>query len=456
MGGQPSLRPKPTEAHQPIDGPVPIPVLPPTAVPEMDKVPVSTHKDTLPKPGEWVTHKSVIVRSQGLVWHHHPGLRYKGGCASTQRAESRGSCRRSLPKATERVLVPLRQLKCISLHLGKDWYTLTGEERTAVLWHRPSRHSSISTMVLQDDAEKCPPGKEQGESEVSLPTAPHGWQRGSRSSTQRPRGRVPPLMGQQGKAGLWAPVLALPLGQPSRDRARPWGQSCRDISPALQRCSHHLLSLSPMCTLCHRAEADAKSSSSLSGQPRPDQARRRAWRQRAQGSDRQTAKHIRLNRMPLLRAEASSPRTAAQEVTGLSLVSSSSSSSFPCQKQGLKRGHPEGATVPKTLEGPPAKRCRIVDVPAWSVETSSSSTASQVALRLSQDTQQSRRQAAPYRPPWLFPGSVIDNRSQPGPIRMRHVWQQQRRAKKPYSRPINQSRTRRASACGAQPPHASK
>lgn len=202
-----------------------------------------------------------------------------------------------------------------------------------------------------------------------------------------------------------------------------------------------------MCILCHRAEADPSSSSSLSRQSRADQARRRPWRQRAQDSGSQTVKPIRLNRVPLLRAETSSPSTATQGVPGLlqGLVlgsSSSSSSSFTCQKQILKRGHPEGVTEPQTPKSPAAKRRRTDDVPAQRAETSSSSTASQVALRLSQDTQSPSRQAAPYRPPWLFPGSTKDSCSQPGPIRMRHIWRQQRRATKPYSRPENQSRTR--------------
>lgn len=220
--------------------------------------------------------------------------------------------------------------------------------------------------------------------------------------------------------------------------------------------------LSPTCALCQWAEADP-SSSSLLGQPRVDQARRRSWRRRAQDSGSQAVKPIRLNRVPLLRAETSSPGTATQGVPGLSqsvvLVSSSSTittTSFPSQKQSLKRGHPEGATEPQTPKSPAAKRRRIDDVPAQSTETSSSSTTSQVALRLSQDTQSPSRQAAPYRPPWLFPGSMKDRRSQPGPIRMRHVWRQQRLAKKPYGRPENQSRSRQASPPGAHLPQPSK
>ncbi|XP_053797593.1 uncharacterized protein LOC128787454 [Vidua chalybeata] len=202
-------------------------------------------------------------------------------------------------------------------------------------------------------------------------------------------------------------------------------------------------------------EADAKSSSRLSGQPRPDKIRRRSWRQRVQDSGIKTGKPIRLNRVPLLRAETSSLRTTTQEVSGLSqgvvpVSSSSKSCSSPCRKQALKRGHPQGAREPQAPESPLAKRRRMDDVPAQSAKTSSFSTSSQVASRLSQDSQSSRRQTAPYRPPWLF------LHPQPGPIRMRHIWQQQRREKKPYSRPQNQSRTRGASVPGPRPPHPSK
>lgn len=149
---------------------------------------------------------------------------------TTQLAESRrGSRRRSLPKATERVLVPLRQLIHISLHPRKDWYALSGGERPAVLWHRTCRHCSLPTMVQQDSAEKCPPGKEKGRSQISLPTALHGWQRGSGQEQQQgeaeaptvTQGRVPPHLGQWGQAGLWSPVPSLPLTQLSRDTAGP-------------------------------------------------------------------------------------------------------------------------------------------------------------------------------------------------------------------------------------------
>ncbi|RMC13525.1 hypothetical protein DUI87_08601 [Hirundo rustica rustica] len=280
------------------------------------------------------------------------------------------------------------------------------------------------------------------------------------------------------------------------------------------------------------SEADANSRSSLCGQPRPAQARRRSWRQRAQASARQPGKPIRLNRVPLLRAETGSPGTASRGLPGLSqavvpvsssggggsfpcqkqslkgrhaegaaephtskslvakcrraedvsdlgtetgtpstasrglpglspgvvLVGSSggggsSSGGFPCQRQSLKRRYPEGAAEPRAPESPAAKRRRIQDVPAQSAETGHSCSARRGVLRLAQDTQAPSRQAAPL---WLFPGSRTDNRSQPGPIPMRHVWRQQRRAKKPYSRPENLSRARQTSAPGGFPRHPSK
>lgn len=117
-----------------------------------------------------------------------------------------------------------------------------------MLWHRTCKHCSLPTMVQRDSAEKCPPGKEKGKRQISLPMAPHSWQRGSSQEQQQgeagapttTQGRVPPLLGQRGQAGLWAPLPLLPLSQLSRDTAGPWGQSSRDISWALQRCSHHL------------------------------------------------------------------------------------------------------------------------------------------------------------------------------------------------------------------------
>ncbi|RMC13531.1 hypothetical protein DUI87_08607 [Hirundo rustica rustica] len=275
-------------------------------------------------------------------------------------------------------------------------------------------------------------------------------------------------------------------------------------------------------------QADANSSSSLCGQPRPAQARRRSWRQRAQASARQPGKPIRLNRVPLLRAETGSPGTASRGLPGLSqavvpvsssggggsfpcqkqslkgrhaegaaephtsksLVAkcrraedvpdlgtetgtpstasrglpglspgvvlvgssggegSSSSGGFPCQRQSLKPRYPEGAAEPQAPESPAAKCRRIQDAPAQSAETGNSSSARRGVLRLAQDTQAPSRQAAPL---WLFPGSRTDNRSQPGPIPMRHVWRQQRQAKKPYSRPENLSRARQTSAPGVFP-----
>lgn len=61
---------------------------------------------------------------------------------------------------------------------------LSGGERPTVLRPRPSRHSSMPTMVQQNAAEKHLPGKERGENQVSLP-APHGWQRGSGQEQQK-------------------------------------------------------------------------------------------------------------------------------------------------------------------------------------------------------------------------------------------------------------------------------
>ncbi|CAN8209602.1 unnamed protein product [Coccothraustes coccothraustes] len=192
-----------------------------------------------------------------------------------------------------------------------------------------------------------------------------------------------------------------------------------------------------------KREADAKSSSHLSRQPRLDENRRRSWRQRARDSVSQTGKPIRLNRVPLLHAETSIPGTATQEVPRLSqavvLVSSSSSSSsrrcpsFPGRKRALKRGRPQRDVERRTPESPPAKRRRMDDVPAWNTESSSSS---QVASRLFQESQTPTSQAVLYIPPWVLP------RSQPGPIRTKHIWRQQRREKTPYSRPENQGKTR--------------
>ncbi|RMC13533.1 hypothetical protein DUI87_08609 [Hirundo rustica rustica] len=363
-------------------------------------------------------------------------------------------------------------------------------------------------MAQQDAAKKCPPAKEQGESKVSLPTVPHGWQtgcgqeqrQGQAGAPTAPQGRLPPLLGQRGQAGLWAPVPPLPLSQPSGDTSG-FGDNRAGTFPEPCTGAHttRLLSL--------RAEADANSSSSLCGQPRPAQARRRSWRQRAQASARQPRKPIRLNRVPLLRAETGSPGTASRGLPGLSqavvpVSSSSGGGSFPCQKQSLKGRHaegaaephtskslvakcrraedvpdlgtetgtpstasrglpglspgvvlvgssggggsssggfpcqrqclkpryPEGAAEPQAPESPAAKRRRIQDVPAQSAETGNSSSARRGVLRLAQDTQARSRQAAPL---WLFPGSRTDNRSQPGPIPMRHVWRQQRQAKSP-------------------------
>lgn len=143
---------------------------------------------------------------------------------------------------------------------------MSGGESPAVLRHRPARHSpSVRTMAQRDAAEKCPPEKAQGESQVSLGTAPHGWQRG-RSHEQR-----------QGEAGAphKGPVAGSLLSWASRDRAGPWGQSCGDTSPAPQRCSRHSLSLP--CARCvagqRRIRTAAAGSPDSPGRSRPDAVR---------------------------------------------------------------------------------------------------------------------------------------------------------------------------------------
>lgn len=316
---------------------------------------------------------------------------------------------------------------------------------------RPSRRSSKSTMV-QKHVAKGPPGKERGESHVFFPMAGRAGPGEAGAPQNDPK--VGSLLSQASRARLGC-------GQPCPPVLKPAQQGCiRALETILQ--GHFLSPAEVLTPLCHLAGADPNSRSSLSGQPRQDQTRRRPWRQRAQDSGSQTVKPIRLNRVPLLCAETSSPSTATQEVPGLSqgmvLVksSSSSNSSLPCPKQGVKRRYPKEATEPQTPESPLAKRRRIDDVSAQRAKTCCSSATGQVASRLRQDAQSSRRQAAPCRRLWLFPGPIMDLRSQPGPVRMRHTWRQQRRVKKPYSRPENQSRTRRASAPGARPPHPSK
>ncbi|RMC13465.1 hypothetical protein DUI87_08538 [Hirundo rustica rustica] len=132
-----------------------------------------------------------------------------------------------------------------------------------------------------------------------------------------------------------------------------------------------------------QAEADpnSSSSSSFSGQPRPDQVSRHSWRQRAQASARQTTKPIWLNRMPVLHAETGSPNTASRGVLGLSqavvpVSSGGGGSSFPFQKQSLKGHHAEGAAEQQKPKNLVAKCCRTEDVPDLGAETATPSTAS--------------------------------------------------------------------------------
>ncbi|XP_048167218.1 PHD finger protein 7-like [Corvus hawaiiensis] len=138
--------------------------------------------------------------------------------------------------------------------------------------------------------------------------------------------------------------------------------------------------------------------------------------------------------------ELVSPSTSSQELSmpsqGVLLLNSSC---FLRPRQALKRRYPEEEIPSRTTYSPPAKRRRIDDGPAHSANDSSPSTSLQAASRLPEGALAINSQAArprrPYRPPWLFHRSTTDNRSQPGPIRMRHVWRQQHRAKKPYCRP---------------------
>lgn len=166
------------------------------------------------------------------------------------------------------------------------------------------------------------------------------------------------------------------------------------------------------------------------------------------------AKRRRIEDRPAHSAEASKPSTASHAASRLSQgkrpIKTSSSSSFP--QQAFKRGYPEEDNDSGILYGPPTKRRRIDNGPAQSADDDSGpSTSRQTVAALAEVTLVAHSQAAqprpPYRPPWIFHGSTTDNRSQPGPIRMRHNRRQQRWAKKPYSRPENKSRT------NCQPPH---
>lgn len=152
---------------------------------------------------------------------------------------------------------------------------------------------------------------------------------------------------------------------------------------------------------------------------------------------------------PAHSAEASKPSTstqgAAQLVQGKCPIKTSSSPSRP--RQAFKRGFPEEDNDSGMSNGPPAKRRRIDNGPTQSADESGPSPSRQAVAGPAEGTLEANSQAAqprrPYRPPWIFHGSTTDNRSQPGPIRLRHVWRQQRREKKPYSRPENNSGTKR-------------
>ncbi|XP_053805549.1 PHD finger protein 7-like isoform X1 [Vidua chalybeata] len=144
---------------------------------------------------------------------------------------------------------------------------------------------------------------------------------------------------------------------------------------------------------------------------------------------------------PAHSADTCEPSTSSQAAAQLSQgefpVKTSSSSS--CPRQAFKRAYPEEDNDSGISHGPPAKRRRIDNGLAQSAHESGPSTSRQAVSGLSQGTLAANSQAArprcPYRPPWIIHTSTMDNRSQPGPVRMRHVWRQQRRAKKPYSRP---------------------
>ncbi|RMC11282.1 hypothetical protein DUI87_11401 [Hirundo rustica rustica] len=159
------------------------------------------------------------------------------------------------------------------------------------------------------------------------------------------------------------------------------------------------------------------------------------------------AKCCRIKDGPAHSAETTKPSASSQAASqlpqGKCPIKTSSCSS--CPRQAFKRGYPEEENYSGVSYGPPKKRCRIDNGPAQSADESGPSTSRQVVSGLAGVTPATNSQAArpqhPYRPPWIFHGFTRDNRSQPGPIRMRHVWRQQQRAKKPYSRPGNNSRT---------------
>ncbi|XP_027746768.1 PHD finger protein 7-like isoform X2 [Empidonax traillii] len=197
-------------------------------------------------------------------------------------------------------------------------------------------------------------------------------------------------------------------------------------------------------------------SSSLSRHPGPAQIQhgtQRPWQ--AQNSGSPTVKCPRINCVPPLSAETSSPSTSSQAVSQNTLPINSSSC-FPRPRQSLKRQRPEQDNGSWTPGSPPAKRRRMDEGPAQSAEGSRPSTSSW-APWLYRGIWAANRAASQllllYRPSWLFPSSGRENHSRPGPVRMRHISRQRRRARKPYSLPRNHRRTRRAAARRAGPPH---
>ncbi|XP_017664631.1 PREDICTED: G2/M phase-specific E3 ubiquitin-protein ligase-like isoform X2 [Lepidothrix coronata] len=200
--------------------------------------------------------------------------------------------------------------------------------------------------------------------------------------------------------------------------------------------------------LCH-------ASSSFSRHPGPAQIQQCTQRLRqAQNSGSPTVKCPRINRVPLLSAETSSLSTSSQ--AGSRLSQNTLPVCFPCPRQGLKRQRQEQDNESWTPYSPPAKRRRISEEPAQSAPASGPSTSSQASwlYRSIWVANRAIAQLLPlYRPSWLFPSSVRENRSQLGPVRMRHISRRQRRARKPYSLPQNHRRTRRAPApCAGSPP----
>ena len=143
-----------------------------------------------------------------------------------------------------------------SLRVGRG---APGGETPALLGQRLSKRL-LSTCTIFAMKQQDPDSREQGESQVSLLTTPHGWQRGCQGSLHaaktggRGRQELPSRPGagsllssaSGARAGLWAPVgapmpamppsspqaPALPFSQLGRDRAGPWGRSHRDTSPS--------------------------------------------------------------------------------------------------------------------------------------------------------------------------------------------------------------------------------